>query len=66
MVEEYCKWIRAFDGHFNISCVNETHERANGNFRDKDKGSKWHFKYCPYCGKKIKQLKSKFDPKKAP
>ena len=66
MVEEFCKWIRAFDGHFNLSCANEYHERGNGNFRDKDKGSKWQFNHCPYCGRKIKQLKSKFDVIKAP
>jgi len=48
-IKLHCKWIRAFDGHFNISCVEETGERANGNF----KGGKWDFKNCPYCGKII-------------
>jgi hypothetical protein len=51
-----CKWIRSFDGHFNISCVNETGERANGNFKPDNKfqHTTWNFKYCPYCGKEIK------------
>jgi hypothetical protein len=47
-----CNWVRSFDGHFNISCADETGERANGNFKpdQKLKGTKWNFKYCPYCG----------------
>ena len=53
--KETCTWTRAFDNHFNISCVNETGERGNGNFKGKDKGAKWEFAYCPYCGRKIKE-----------
>ena len=49
-----CKWIRAFDNHFNISC--DSGERANGNFKGKDIGAKWEFKFCPYCGGKIKEI----------
>jgi hypothetical protein len=48
-----CVWGRAFDGHFNISCANETKERANGIFKGKEFGAKWEFIYCPYCGNKI-------------
>ena len=48
-----CKWVRAFDGHFNIGCANETGERGNTHFKGKSEGSKWEFQYCPYCGKKI-------------
>lgn len=55
---EKCEWTRSFDSHFNISCVNETGERANGNFKGKDKGAKWEFKFCPYCGKEIKEVVS--------
>jgi len=51
-----CKWLRVFDGNFNIGCVNETKERANGNFKGKEKGAKWEFIYCPYCGKKIEEI----------
>jgi len=53
--EKKCKWLRIFDGHFNISCVFENHERANGNFKPDKKvtNTKWNFKYCPYCGKEI-------------
>ena len=46
-----CKWQKSFDGHFNIGCVNETHERANGQF--KGDGTTWEFNYCPYCSGKI-------------
>ena len=52
----YCKWVRAFDSHFNIGCVNKTGERANGNFKGKEYGAKWEFIYCPYCGRKIKLI----------
>jgi hypothetical protein len=48
-----CTWVRAFDGHFNISCANETRERANGNFKGKEQGATWEFTFCPYCGKQI-------------
>jgi len=49
-----CIWVRAFDGHFNISCVGETGKRANGNFVSCKKfKAKWDFKFCPYCGKAI-------------
>ena len=51
--KEKCKWIRSFDGHFNISCPSG--ERANGQFKpDKDNHTTWDFKYCPYCGREIK------------
>ncbi len=53
MREDTCNWVRAFDSHFNISCVNKTGERANGNFKGKTEGAKWEFIYCPYCGRKI-------------
>ena len=52
-----CEWTRAFDQNFNISCVNETGERANGNFKGKDIGAKWEFIFCPYCGGKIEEVK---------
>ena len=42
-----CKWVKAFDGHFNISCANESGQRAHGSF----KYGKWNFVFCPYCGK---------------
>ena len=50
-----CEWVRVFDGHFNIGCVNETGQRANGNFKRDNQTSdtKWDFKYCPYCGREI-------------
>lgn len=48
-----CVWVRSFDNHFNISCVDETGERANGDFKGKTEGAKWEFKYCPYCGGEI-------------
>lgn len=53
-----CYWYRQFDSHFQIGCVNKTHERANGNFKpdNRIKNTKWDFKYCPYCGKKIKVI----------
>jgi hypothetical protein len=50
---KYCRWDRKFDGHFTIDC---TGQRANGNWKP-DRvvpGTKWDFKYCPYCGKEIK------------
>jgi hypothetical protein len=58
-----CKWLRIFDGHFNISCVNETGERANGMFKpcDNYSDSKWNFKYCPYCGREIEVEKAEED-----
>ena len=50
-----CKWIRVFDGHFNISCPSG--ERANGDFkRDNDHYANWEFKFCPYCGREIELL----------
>jgi len=51
-----CIWDRVFDGHFNISCVNQTGERANGNFKPDNRicTTTWNFKYCPYCGKEIR------------
>lgn len=53
-----CEWTRAFDGHFNISCTDETNKRANGNFKGTDNiYAKWEFYYCPYCGGKI-EIKS--------
>jgi len=49
-----CEWMRQFDGHFNISCVNETKERANGDFHSSNVyKSRWSFKFCPYCGNRI-------------
>ena len=51
-----CEWIKAFDGHYNISCVDETEKRANGNF--KGINAKWQFTYCPYCGRKIQIIKA--------
>jgi hypothetical protein len=53
--ENKCNWLRQFDSHFSISCVGQTGQRANGSFHpcDKIKETKWHFEYCPYCGKKI-------------
>lgn len=58
-----CKWTRAFDLHFNISCCGDgitgTGKRANAQFKGKDKGSKWEFKFCPYCsGEIVEQLSS--------
>jgi hypothetical protein len=51
-----CDWRRSFDGHFNISCANETNQRGNGQFLpdEKIKTTKWNFKHCPYCGKEIR------------
>ena len=48
-----CKWARAFDGHFNISC--KFGKRANGQFHTDSTIQKttWQFDYCPYCGRKI-------------
>ena len=51
--ETKCRWIRQFDGHFGISCP--TGNRVNGNFKGKDKGMKWEFIYCPYCGREIEE-----------
>ena len=48
--ENTCYWTLTFDGHFNISC--DSGERANGDF----KGAKWEFKFCPYCGREIKDV----------
>lgn len=54
LIEDYakdskkCNWTMAFDGHYNLSCANETNERGNHEFNNK-----WKFKYCPYCGGKI-------------
>lgn len=55
--EKKCEWFRNFDSHFNIGCVEETGERANGNFKGKEDGAKWEFKYCPYCGGRIQMIK---------
>lgn len=54
-----CIWVRAFDAHFNISCVRETGKRANGHFKpDEDNNpTKWDFTFCPYCGKEIEIVK---------
>lgn len=49
-----CEWAKAFDGNFNISCVGETGQRGNGGF--KGKNARWDFKYCPYCGREIKEI----------
>ena len=48
-----CKWTRAFDGHFNISCPSG--KRANGDFHTDSTIliTKWEFTYCPYCGNVI-------------
>ena len=51
-----CTWVRQFDNNFNLSCANETHERGNGNFKGKDRGAKWEFIFCPYCGGKINEI----------
>ncbi len=51
-----CKWVRVFDGHFNIGCVDENGQRANGNFKGKAFGATWEFVFCPYCGKRIATL----------
>ena len=56
MSDKPCDWIRAFDANFNIGCVNETGERAHATFKEKDKGARWEFIYCPYCGGKINLL----------
>jgi hypothetical protein len=55
-VEGKCEWIRAFDGHFNIGCANETGQRANGDFKRDSiyRRAKWEFNFCPYCGREIK------------
>ena len=47
-----CKWMRAFDGHFNISCCNKTNQRANGRWKGAGSvsGKTWEFDFCPYCG----------------
>jgi len=52
--EENCRWTRAFDQHFNISC--NSGERANCNFKGVSKGANWEFIFCPYCGKKIIEI----------
>jgi len=56
-----CQWTRAFDSNFNISCCNENGNRANGNFKGKEKGAKWEFVYCPYCGREIEEVEPKED-----
>ena len=53
-----CRWYRKFDGHYSMDCTDENGKRANGNFHpyihDKNhQETKWHFKYCPYCGGEI-------------
>lgn len=50
-----CNWTRAFDGHFNLSCVNKNHNRGNRNFKPdlEIKDTKWDFTYCPYCSSEI-------------
>ena len=52
-----CKWTRAFDQHFNISC--ESGNRGNGNFKGKKHGAKWEFIFCPYCGRRIELIDSR-------
>ena len=54
-----CKWVRAFDGHFNISCPSG--ERANGHWKGDIYGeqTKWQFKFCPYCGREINMIEPK-------
>ena len=47
-----CRWVKAFDGHYNISCPSG--ERANRDF----KGGTWDFTYCPYCSGKIEVVES--------
>ena len=47
-----CIWTKAFDANFNISCANETGQRASSHF--KGVYGKWQFTFCPYCGGKIK------------
>lgn len=55
MKSQKCKWIRAFDQHFNISC--ESGERANGNSKScDDMSAKWEFVFCPYCGNEIEVI----------
>jgi hypothetical protein len=53
--KDTCEWFRSFDGHFNISCANETNHRANGEFHSDRaiRETKWDFSFCPYCGRKI-------------
>ena len=51
--KEKCRWLRQFDGHFAISCPSG--ERGNGQFKGKDKGARWEFEYCPYCGREIEE-----------
>jgi len=48
--DNICNWGRSFDGHINMSCADESKQRANGNFKGKENGAKWEFIYCPYCG----------------
>ena len=43
-----CIWKMAFDGHYNLSCAGETHERGNFEFN-----KQWRVKHCTYCGGKI-------------
>lgn len=52
-MSDKCRWLRQFDGHFAISCP--TGERANGQFKGKDNGARWEFKFCPYCGREIEE-----------
>lgn len=53
-----CKWVRAFDQHFNIGCANETGKRGHGFFKsDYSVTAKWEFEFCPYCGGKIELVK---------
>ena len=51
-----CIWNRKSDSHFSIGCVIKKNGlKANKNFKpdNKNKKTKWNFKYCPYCGKEI-------------
>jgi hypothetical protein len=56
-MEKNCTWYKKFDGHYSISCANETNQRANGEFHPyihkKGHKTRWQFIYCPYCGGKI-------------
>lgn len=60
MSEDKCRWLRQFDGHFAISCPSG--KRANAQFKGKDKGSKWEFIFCPYCGREIEEYFTEDSP----
>ena len=56
-MSNFCEWTQSFDGHYNLGCVNETGKRGNQRFLYGEKNGNlcWDFKYCPYCGNKIKK-----------